>query len=110
MNIIYRIKSWFEPKIEVATTKAKVRFKNGVAFSTMIPANAGFDMRNKVDGFEYRNQDWEAVEEMRSALYNMGRQQAMDSVVYCGAGNVGVQGQLRGNPQSLMGGNLWGRW
>ena len=93
MNILKAIKAWWKPEVKEASTKATVRFKNGVAFSVKIPANAGFDMRNKVDGFQYRNQDWKAVEEMRIALHNMGRQQAMGMEARGFGGHHGLAAQ-----------------
>lgn len=95
MNILKSIKAWWKPDVKEASTKATVRFKNGVAFSTTIPANAGFDMRNKVDGFKYRNQDRDATAKIHSVLATMQRQQA-----------IGIMNNPNGQSGQAMQGNM----
>ena len=105
MNILKAIKAWWKP--EVKEEKVRVRFnRTGSISSVYYPAScsnlqesvidqevnrynikiARFDMRNKVDGFQHRNQDRKAVEEMRSAMYNMARQQEIGIMAGAGAG------------------------
>jgi len=70
MSIISRIKSWFEPEVKVATTKAKVRFKNGAAINLYTPDHAGDEMRTKACGFVSVNRDLEREKLMRDRLMN----------------------------------------
>ena len=103
MNIISRIKSWFEPKI--ATTKAKVRFKNGAAIYLHTPAHAGDEMKVQAYRFVQVNRDLEKEKRLRELLQN----RANSHIHYRGMQNVGIGGQMVGSAQSLMGANIWGR-
>ena len=68
MNIISRIKSWFEPK--VAATKATVRFKNGAAIYLYTPKHAGDDMKTKAYRFVQVNRDLDKEKRLRELLQN----------------------------------------
>ncbi len=104
MNIISRIKSWFEPKI--ATKKATVRFKNGAAIYLYTPAHAGDDMKTEAYRFVQVNRNLEAEKRLRDLMQNRSN----SYIDYRGLQNVGISGQMAGSAQSLMGANLWGRW
>lgn len=70
MNIISRIKSWFEPKIEEPAKKATMKFKNGILLTYCAPNNPTNKMQMAIDGFVLANRDFEREKLMRERLMN----------------------------------------
>lgn len=116
MNIISRIKSWFEPKQK---QKIRIRFRNGIAIHVENPPNAGLNLIAVKRSAEFVSANRDDTEEARQRDCLMGmaqdRNRGMNS--YCqGVGNglsgqeLGRASQMRGNPQSGMYDFGWGRW
>ena len=60
MNIISRIKSWFEPKVEEPAKKATIRFRKGMVLMYTRPPYADNGVSLALDEFIYANRDREA--------------------------------------------------
>ena len=104
MNIISRIKSWFEPKIEEPVIKPRIIFKSGIVQACIVDHNEIFEVELVVNKFCSLNRS----AEQENIFLNDLRNRANAHIDYTGMANVGIVGQMRGNPQSLMGASIWG--
>ncbi len=107
MNIIKAIKAWWKPEAKEASTKATVRFKNGVVIDTHYPDYAGLVMRKAIDGFVNSNRDLEAEARLREASRNrdiLRVQQHLGACCHGGGGGNSGQAQSPG----LLGSNYLG--
>ena len=70
MNIISRIKSWFEPKIEEPAKKARIRFRKGLVFMYERPAYADNGVTLALDEFLYANRNKDREIRGRDQMHN----------------------------------------